>query len=148
MSDVSPVHFKTARAGRKKIKDGTAPSYPTPPPERIPRVSRLMALAIHCDGLIRQGQIRDYADLARLAGLTRARVTQIMNLLNLAPAIQEMLLFLPGTKVGRDSVSEREMRAVCERMEWDRQRVFTPASKRDGTHLLLFQTSTSSKIDL
>lgn len=51
-----------------------------------------MALAIHFEGLIRQGVVRDYADLARLGGVTRARITQIMNLLNLAPEIQEVLL--------------------------------------------------------
>jgi len=80
-----------------------------------------MALAIHFDGLIRQGAIHDYADLARLGGITRARVTQIMNLLNFAPEIQEKLLFLPGTTVERDAVSEREMRRVCDVMRWSKQ---------------------------
>jgi len=46
------------------------------------------------------------------------RTTQIMNLLNLAPDIQEALLFLPGAAKGRDSGSEREMRAVCDIPEW------------------------------
>jgi len=61
----------------------------------IPRISRLMALAIKFDGLVRHGEVRDYADLARLGYVTRARITQIMNLLNLAPDIQEEILFLP-----------------------------------------------------
>jgi len=85
-----------------------------------------MALAIHFDGLIRRGVVRDYADLARLGGITRARATQIMNLLNLAPDIQETLLFLPGAAKGRDSVSEREMRAVCDIPEWRGQRKRCP----------------------
>jgi hypothetical protein len=46
--------------------------------------------------------VTDYADLARLGHVTRARVTQIMNLLNLAPDIQEELVFLPKTIRGRD----------------------------------------------
>jgi len=57
-----------------------------------------------------------------LGGITRARVTQIMNLLNLAPEIQERLLFLPGTEKGWDAVTEREMRVVCELVEWEGQR--------------------------
>lgn len=80
-----------------------------------------MALAIHFDGIIRQGEVRDYADLARLAGMTRARITQIMNLLNLAPEIQERLLFLPGTSNGRDSLNERTMREVCALTGWVEQ---------------------------
>lgn len=77
-----------------------------------------MALAIHFDGLIRQGIVRDYADLARLGGVSRARITQIMNLLNLPPWKQEEILFLEGTDAGRDDVTEREMRRVCEIAEW------------------------------
>ncbi|XHR30870.1 MAG: hypothetical protein ACFUZC_09955 [Chthoniobacteraceae bacterium] len=80
-----------------------------------------MALAIHFDGLIRKGTVRDYADLARLGGVTRARITQIMNLLNLAPEIQEKLLFLPGTASGRDLATEREMRPGCNVAAWNRQ---------------------------
>jgi hypothetical protein len=61
----------------------------------IPRIARLMALAIRFEGLLRSGTIRDCAELARLGRVTRARVTQIMKLLNLAPDIQEQILFLP-----------------------------------------------------
>jgi hypothetical protein len=118
MTDTSPIHFKTARAGRKKLTGGTLPPAVS---ARIPRISRLMALAIHFDGLIRKGTIRDYADLARLGGVTRARITQIMNLLNLAPKIQEKLLFLPGTATGRDTVTEREMRVVATKGAWEKQ---------------------------
>jgi hypothetical protein len=53
-----------------------------------------MALAIHFEDLIRQGVVTDYADLARLGHVTRARVTQIMNLRLLAPDIQESLLVI------------------------------------------------------
>jgi hypothetical protein len=60
----------------------------------FPRVARLMALAIRCEGLVREGTVRDYAELARLGQVTRARMTQIMNLLWLAPDLQERLLFL------------------------------------------------------
>ena len=90
--------------------------------DKLPRVTRLMALAIKFDGLIRDGVIRDYADLARLGHVTRARMTQVMNMLNLAPDIQEEILFLPPTTAGRDPISERALRRVTAVVRWDRQR--------------------------
>ena len=107
MTDESIVYFKTACRGRKKLRPGEPPTV-KPAIERIPRISRLMALAIHFDGLIRKGIVRDYADLARLGGITRARITQIMNLLNLLPEIQEELLFFPSAVHGRDALTERK----------------------------------------
>jgi len=113
----SNFHFSTGRAGQKRLKSGPK-AAPKEPPRRIPRVSRLMALAIHFDGLIRQGIVRDYADLARLGGVSRARITQIMNLLNLPPWKQEEILFLEGTDAGRDVVTERDMRGFDEQRLW------------------------------
>ena len=52
-------------------------------PGSVPRIARLMGLAIRFDGRIRRGQVRDYAHVARLGYVTRARATQIMNLLYL-----------------------------------------------------------------
>ncbi len=88
----------------------------------VPRISRLMALAIRFDGLIQRGEVQDYADLARLGYVTRARITQIMNLLNLAPDIQEELLFLPSTLEGRDPIRERDLRSIARVPHWSRQR--------------------------
>jgi hypothetical protein len=89
---------------------------------KLARATRLMALAIKFDGLIRDGVVQDYADLARMGLVTRARLTQIMNLLLLAPDIQQEILFLPKTLVGRDPVSERSLRRVTAMVRWDRQR--------------------------
>jgi len=88
----------------------------------VPRVAKLLALAIRFDGLIRRGDVQDYADLARLGYVTRARITQIMNLLNLAPDIQEAILFLPNTTKGRDPILERDLRSVSAVAYWNRQR--------------------------
>lgn len=98
------MNFSTGRNGRKRMTVGDQPE-PTPPPPlvgRVPRISRLMALAIRFDELLQQGHVKDYADIARLGHVTRARATQIMNLLNLSPDIQEEILFLPPTVAGRD----------------------------------------------
>jgi hypothetical protein len=55
---------------------------------RVPRISKLMALAIRFDCLLREGTISGHSDLARLAKVTQPRMTQIMSLLHLAPDIQ------------------------------------------------------------
>lgn len=89
---------------------------------RVPRVSRLMALAIRFDGLLRDGVVADQSELARLARVTQPRMTQIMNLLHLAPDIQEAILFLPEVTEGRDPVTERGLRAICAEVDWGRQR--------------------------
>ncbi len=67
-------------------------------PGRIPHVARLMALAIRLETLIAEGRVPNYVALARLAHVSRARITQITNLTLLAPDIQEAVLFLPRLK--------------------------------------------------
>ena len=88
----------------------------------IPRVAKLLALAVRFEKLVKRGDIQDYADLARLGYVTRARITQIMNLLNLAPDIQEEILFLPNTMKGRDPILEKDLRPVAAVPHWSRQR--------------------------
>ena len=115
------VHFTLGRRARRVIQDGPPPVTP-PPKGRVPRISRLMALAIRFDRLIKEGEIEDQADLARLGSVSRARVTQIMSLLQLAPEIQEALLFLPRTERGRDPVREHHIRPIAAEIEWRKQR--------------------------
>lgn len=114
------VHFGQGRRTRKELREGDA-SCPVPA-GRIPRVSRLMALAIRFDQLIRDGVVADQADLARLGHVTRARLTQIMNLLSLAPDIQEAILFLPALERGREPITERDLRPIAALVEWRTQR--------------------------
>jgi len=116
------VHFKVRHHGQKSLQSGAAPVAPAIEPGRVPRLSRLMALAIRFEKLVRDGAVRDYADLARLGNVSRARLTQIMNLLVLAPDIQEAILFLPRTDRGFDPISERQIRRVTVEPDWRRQR--------------------------
>lgn len=90
-------------------------------PGRVLRVARLLALAHQIDAKVRIGEYRDLADAARKMGLTRARVTQISNLLLLAPAIQEELLTWPPITAGRDLITERTLRAIVAEPVWERQ---------------------------
>jgi hypothetical protein len=116
------IHFARATRGRKELRRGEAPPQPPPVFGRVPRVARLMALAIRMQGLIDAGEVRDYAELARLGHVTRARVTQIMNLLNLAPDIQEDILFLPLVESGRDPIREWQIRPIAGVPDWRKQR--------------------------
>jgi hypothetical protein len=100
--------------------------------DSIPRIARLMALAIRFERLVREKKLRDYAELARRGRVTRARITQIMKLLDLAPDIQEQILFLPPIK----GLNDRSLRPIVRRIDWDEQRPmfqkFTGPSNRAG----------------
>ena len=95
---------------------------PPPTPGRVPRVARLMALAIRFDKLLRDGVVGSQSDLAAIAHVTQPRMTQIMNLLHLAPDIQEQILFLPSAAVGRDQLTERHLRRLTASDLWSAQR--------------------------
>ena len=113
------VHF--GRKGKcSEIRLGSTPEPAAP--GRVPRVARLMALAIRLDGLIRSGALANPAEAARLGHVTRARMSQILSLLNLAPTIQESILFLPPTLFGRDAFHLHDLRTIAMEPDWSRQR--------------------------
>jgi hypothetical protein len=113
------------RRGRRVPSPRQAASAAASPPVprgRVPRVSRLLALALRLDELVRAGVIADYATLADLAHVSRARITQITNLLVLAPDIQQALLFLPRTERGRDPIHLSQLQPLAAILEWGQQR--------------------------
>ena len=107
--------------GQKVLSSKNEQAGPIPE-GRIPRISRLMALAIVFDQMIQEGKVDDISDLAKLAHVTQPRMTQIMNLNLLAADIQEMLLFLPPVTEGREAVHEKGLREIVAEVEWGRQR--------------------------
>ncbi len=114
------LHF-AVKGKRKRAIVGPIPEKPEPQ-GRIPRVSKLMALAIRFDQLLHDGAVANQSELARLAHVTQPRMTQIMNLLNLAPDIQEEILDLPLVTDGRDPIHERLLRTVAAEVDWTAQR--------------------------
>jgi hypothetical protein len=116
------VHFGRRAHGRRVMKAGAMPQIPSLAPGRIPRIARLMALAIHFDQLIRDGAVADYAEVARLGHVTRARVSQVMNLLLLAPDIQEEILFLPRITKGYDTIPLGRLQRIALTPDWRQQR--------------------------
>ena len=117
-----PGDGKTSDAMTFNLNENPVPKGDEPILGSIPRITRLMALAIKFEGLIEDGLVRDFADLARLGSVTRARITQVMNLLYLAPDIQEEILELPRTVRGRDPINETGVRKIVGVMDWERQR--------------------------
>jgi len=89
---------------------------------QVPRITRLLALAMKFEGLLQQGVVKDYAELARLGQVSRARVTQIMNLLSLAPDIQQQILSWAQAAPDRQNVREASVRALSSEAIWSRQR--------------------------
>ncbi len=114
---------KSQNPGRRK--KATSPTEPAPP--RIPRIARLMALAIKFQDMVDRGEVRDYADIARLGYVSRARLTQIMNLLLLAPKIQEELLL---TSTANREVRESQLRQVVSHEFWQDQLEFLEGESR------------------
>lgn len=104
------------------LVEGKEPPKPPKPKGRLPRITRYMALAIYYEGLIREGHIHDYAEIATLGHVTRARVTQIMNLRLLAPDLQEQLLNVPRIEQGRDALCLRMFQTIALEPSWKNQR--------------------------
>jgi hypothetical protein len=96
-----------------------------PPPAakhaRPPRVTCLLALAHRFEALVRSGEVTDYADLARVGRVSRARISQILKLLTLAPSIQEHILWLPPRTESEETITERNLRKIVRDPRWDRQ---------------------------
>lgn len=114
------VHLSRVEHGQVVLKEGAAP--PKPPPRRVPtRAARLLALAHRIDGLVRDGKMTDYAEVALVAGLTRARISQITDMLFLAPPIQERVLCETKPERGRERYGERHLRQIVRDHDWDRQ---------------------------
>jgi hypothetical protein len=118
MTTPRTVECNLHRFGRAQGKQHLMP----PPTGRVPRISRLLALALRMEDIIRAGGIADYSELAQLGHVSRARITQIMNLLLLAPDIQEQILFLSPTRNGRDPIRLAQLQPITRILDWNQQR--------------------------
>ena len=115
--------------GRQRV----AAAHPESPPVeagRVPRISRLMAVAIRLERLLLTGDVSDVMELARLGHVTQPRMSQILNLTLLAPNIQEELLFLPRINSGKATIHEKLLRPVVAQTDWNTQRQMWEELKR------------------
>jgi hypothetical protein len=72
--------------------------------------------------LVREGAVDSYGDLAAVGQISRARMSQILQLADLAPSIQEQILLLPRTLRRTDPVTEKDLRQVARVIDWESQR--------------------------
>lgn len=107
-----PFNFTNTRHRRSK----------TDRPGKVPQVSRLLALAMRYDRLLRDRTVPDFNALCRHAGVSKPRMTQILNLLNLAPDIQAEILTLPEIRQSRGYFTERKLRPIAQESDWNIQR--------------------------
>jgi hypothetical protein len=115
------MHFqRRGKGASKELREGQAQEVL--PQGGVSRVARLMALAIRFERLVRTGQVASYADVARLGQVTRARISQIANLLHLAPEIQEELLFWRRPPRGRDPMHLARLQPIAAALDWKKQR--------------------------
>ena len=112
--------FRRAGTGTRTVPGANAQQHAVA--ERVPRIARLMALALKFEQMIRQAVVPDYAVLAAVGQVSRARVTQIMNLLNLAPDIQEQILFLRWEAAEHCGMCEQTIRRMSSLLLWSDQR--------------------------
>ena len=113
------IEFRLHLPSRTSARDAVGAA---PDSGRLPRATRVLALAIQFQEMIRTGDARDYADLARLGGLSRERVSQIMKLGWLAPDIQIEVLNFPAVSGVHFPIRERALRNISNRICWDEQR--------------------------
>ena len=119
-----PVHINRDRRARKVIKTGEPPVEK----EGVPRIARLLALAHKWERMVRRGKVRDYAEIARRHGLSRARTTQICGLVLLSPELQHEIL--------SDGVSSEWLVAFSRLSNWsDQRRALSTFSRSDATVL-------------
>ncbi|MFM7163711.1 MAG: hypothetical protein ACKO3T_00595 [Planctomycetaceae bacterium] len=112
--DAKITHTSGKRGRRRSDRPAPAPAPP--------RISRLMALAIRYADALDQGELQGLNELAERTHVSQPRVTQVLNLVWLAPDIQEALLFLPPTLEGRELIHEKRLRPLTKELCWKRQR--------------------------
>jgi hypothetical protein len=117
------IHFRRRGRGTpKELRSNLELPEVTAQPVRLARVARLMALALRFEMLVRNGAVANYAELALLGHVSCARISQILNLLYLAPDIQEELLFLTRQARGRNPIHLARLQSIAAQFDWAKQR--------------------------
>jgi len=107
---MSTVKYRVSFNKKPSQKPHKNPAQPS-------RAARQLALAYYIERLIESGDIKNYSEAAQKIGVTRTRMTQIRNLLNLSPRIQETIL------LGESRISERQLRGITDIPDWNRQEI-------------------------
>jgi hypothetical protein len=110
--------------GRKKIRSSGEVEITdeTPVRRKIHRITKLMALAIRFQEMLRTGEATDMIELARRSKVSQPRISQILALNLLAPDIQQALLDLPPQSKGKPFLHEKRIRPIAAILDWSEQR--------------------------
>ncbi len=114
------VHFAAGQQGHRVLRKGKQPKHSKS--TRLPRITRLMALAFRYERLLEQGLVKNHQELADLAGVERSQISTILRFRLLASDIQEWILNLPETEKGNDPVGMLELRSIAATPSWEKQR--------------------------
>ena len=117
------VRFSHGPKGRRRAGEASDLLAPGKSTALVPKITRLLVLGHHFERLVSEGKVKDYAQIARLTGLTRARVTQIVNLTLLAPEIQEEILLTCDARLRPSFSVERQLRVIMSATTWGEQRI-------------------------
>jgi hypothetical protein len=116
------IHYTLALPSRQRSTPPQCIPHRKPLSGQLPRITRLMALAIKFQALLGEVEGLSYTDLARLGSVSPSHITHILNLLYLAPDLQERLLFLEPRPTGPDRIYEPDLRRVSQLQDWQEQR--------------------------
>lgn len=116
------IHFGVGRSRLRLLRPGPPPLNSGLPTGRVPRVAKWMALALKLVQHLDQGDLASQAEAARLGGVTRARFSQILTLVHLAPDLQEAVLFLPRIERGGEPLQMRHLLPLTRLADWQQQR--------------------------
>ncbi|MBI3081915.1 MAG: hypothetical protein HYY94_03200 [Gemmatimonadetes bacterium] len=106
----------TRRVAADRVVSAVPPRRRKPKPPKVartPRVVELLRKALEWQALLESGEVPNQAAIGRREGITRARVTQVMGMLQLAPEIQQHILSMPDA-VRRPVISERALRPIVQ----------------------------------
>jgi hypothetical protein len=113
--------LRRIQRGHNKTFSDQPEAPPHPAIRRSARAAVMLALAHKIQAAIDQGVVRNRADVSRRLGLTRARITQLLDLTLLAPDIQEEVL-LARSADGAEPLAERQLRYAAKAKLWSVQR--------------------------
>ena len=114
------IHFASGTHNHRMLRKGKKPKHAKS--TRLPRVTRLMALAIKYENLIEKGLVKNHDELANLAGVERSHISSILRLRLLASDIQEWLLNQPETEKNGTPVGFIQLRKIAATASWEEQR--------------------------
>lgn len=128
-----PLSFGLPRMPGIRAATSRSRRNDAPPPGtgKLPRLTQVLAQALQFEEMVRAREVKDFAGLARLGCLSRARISQVVKLAWLAPDVQQEILGLLRSSAGRFAISEVAARRLAVEPAWRARRVLRDKFKED-----------------